>query len=362
MTDAQARLITTAIELQRLADAIQQAAWVSVDTEADSRHCYFEKLCLMQISHPHGDFLVDTLAGVDLTPLMEALKGRELTLHGADFDLRILRRTTGFVPSAVFDTDIAARLLGVLQTGFGALVEKHFGVHLEKASQKADWAQRPLPEKMVKYAIADTHYLKPLADILRSELVRLGRLEWLEQCCADLIERSAITRERDPQMEWRVKGWSVLSGAGLVILRELWHWREKEAQAVDHPPFHILNNERLIQIADIASHRKDFHQLLPPRMSPPRRHRLLEAVRCGQEVKPEDYPILPKVPRTKPDWKAVRRAAEIKAVRDVHAKELGIDASLIASRATIEALARDHDRKLIGELLLPWQRKLLKME
>jgi hypothetical protein len=97
-------------------------------------------------------------------------------------------------------------------------------------------------------------------------------------------------------------------------------------------------------------------------MSPPRRQRLLDAVHCGQEVKPEHYPFLPKVPRTKPDWQAVRRAAEIKAVRDARAKELGIDASLIASRATIEALARDHDRKLVSELLLPWQRKLLKME
>ena len=355
-------MITTPTDLQHLADGVQHAAWVSVDTEADSRHCYFEKLCLMQVSHPRGDFLVDTLAGLDLSPLMQAFGGRELILHGADFDLRILRRTVGFVPAAVFDTDIAARLLGVQQTGFSALVEKHFSVHLEKASQKADWARRPLPEKMVTYAIADTHYLKPLADILRGELVRLGRLDWLQQCCADLIERSAVTRERDPAMEWRVKGWAVLGGAGLAVLRELWHWREAEAQAVDRPPFHILNNERLIQIADHAAHRKDFHPLLPPRMSPPRRQRLLDAVHRGQRVPPADYPLLPRVPRARPDFHAMRRAAQIKAVRDACAKELGIDPSLIASRATMEALARDHDRKLVAELLLPWQRKLLKME
>ena len=355
-------MITTSNDLQRLADGVQRAAWVSVDTEADSRHCYFEKLCLLQVSHPDGDFLVDTLAGLDLSPLMHALGGRELTLHGADFDLRILRRTTGFVPAAVFDTDIAARLLGVQQTGFSVLVEKHFGVHLEKASQKADWARRPLPEKMVKYATADTHYLKPLADILRAELVRLGRLEWLQQCCADLIEHSGVTRERDPQMEWRVKGWSVLNGAGLAVLRELWHWRDAEAQAVDRPAFHILNNERLVQIADLASHRKDFHHLLPPRMSPPRRQRLEEAVGRGQQVPPPEYPFLPRVPRAKPDFRAMRRAAEIKAVRDARAKELGIDASLIASRATVEALARDREAALVSELLLPWQRTLLKME
>lgn len=353
-------MITTPIDLEHLAHGVRHAAWVAVDTEADSRHCYFEKLCLMQVSHPQGDYLVDTLAGMDLSPLMKAFDGKELILHGADFDLRILRRTVGFVPAAVFDTDIAARLLGVQQTGFGALVEKHFSVHLEKASQKADWALRPLPEKMLKYAIADTHYLKPLSDILRAELVRLGRLEWLQQCCADLIERSAITRERDPQTEWRVKGWAVLGDAGLAVLRELWHWREAEAQAVDRPPFHILNNERLIVIADLASHRKEFHQVIPPRMSPPRRHRLLDAVHRGQNVSPADYPFLPKHARTKPDFQAMRRAAAIKSVRDAHAKELGIDPSLIASRATIESLARDHEGTLPS--VMPWQRKLLKME
>lgn len=355
-------MITTPNDLAHLAERVQHAPWVAVDTEADSRHCYFEKLCLLQASHPGGDFLVDTLAGLDISPLMQAFGGRELIFHGADFDLRILRRTTGFVPAAVFDTDIAARLLGVQQTGFSTLVEKHFSVHLEKASQKADWAQRPLPEKMVRYAMADTHYLKPLADILRGELVRLGRIEWLQQCCADLIERSGVTRERDPQMEWRVKGWSVLNGQGLAVLRELWQWRDAEAQAVDRPSFHILNNERLIQIADHAAHRRDFHPLLPPRMSPPRRGRLLDAVRRGQCVPPSEYPFLPKVPRTRPDHRAIRRAAEIKAVRDARAKELAIDSSLIASRATIEALARDREAKLVAELLLPWQRKLLKMD
>lgn len=353
-------MITTPNDLAHLAERVQHAPWVAVDTEADSRHCYFEKLCLLQVSIPHSDSLVDTLAGLELAPLMKALGGRELILHGADFDLRILRRTVGFVPAAVFDTDIAARLLGVQQTGFSALVERHFGVHLEKASQKADWALRPLPEKMVKYAMADTHYLKPLADILRGELVRLGRIEWLQQCCADLIERSAITRERDPQMEWRVKGWAILNGAGLAVLRELWHWRDAEAQAVDRPAFHILNNERLVQIADLVVHRKDFHPLIPPRMSPPRRQRLLDAVRRGHEVKPADYPILPKRPRSRPDFQAMRRADAIRAVRDAHAKELGIDPSLIASRATIESLARDREATLPS--VLPWQRKLLKLE
>jgi ribonuclease D len=353
-------LITTPDDLAHLAERVQRAPWVAVDTEADSRHCYFEKLCLLQVSIPHSDSLVDTLAGLELVPLMKALGDRELILHGADFDLRILRRTVGFVPAAVFDTDIAARLLGVPQTGFSALVEKHFGVRLEKASQKADWAMRPLPEKMVKYAMADTHYLKPLADILRGELVRLGRIEWLQQCGADLIEHSAVTRERDPQMEWRVKGWAILNGAGLAVLRELWHWRDAEAQAVDRPSFHILNNERLVQIADLVAHRKDFHSLIPPRMSPPRRQRLLDAVRRGQNVKPADYPILPKHPRTRPDFQAMRRAAAIKAVRDAHAKELGIDPSLIASRATIESLARDREATLPS--VLPWQRKLLQLE
>ncbi len=352
-------MISTATAIQHLAQRLQDAPWAAVDTEADSRHCYFEKLCLLQVSHPGCDDLVDTLAGLDLAPVFAALQGKELILHGADFDLRILRREAQFTPSAIFDTDLAARLAGVRQTGLGALVHRHFGVQLDKASQKADWGQRPLPERLVRYAIADTHYLKPLADILRGELERLGRLDWLHQCCADLIKRSAFNRERDPEMEWRVKGWTNLGRHAQAVLRELWHWREQEAQATDRPPFHILQNERMVALAGAAIHRKPLDGVIPKRMHPDRRARLLEAVRRGQETPPAKYPSLPRRERMRPVPGFSHRLNELRTARDTAAQQLDMDPTLIASRATLEGLAAKKPGSV--EALLPWQRELLKL-
>src|SRR6185436_398769 len=129
---------------------------------------------------------VDPLAIAQLDPLLDALNAHQLIMHGADYDLRLLRKHHEFVPSAIFDTMVAARLLGERQFGLGSLVEKFLGVKLEKGSQKANWARRPLTERMEIYARNDTHFLKPLADKLRAELESGGRLAWHEESCARL--------------------------------------------------------------------------------------------------------------------------------------------------------------------------------
>ena len=152
-------LISNAAGLIELLPLIERNARVAVDTEADSLHCYREKLCLLQVSLPEGDFLVDPLAGSDLAPLANALARKEIVLHGADYDLRLLRRALNFQPAHLFDTVIAARLLGLRGFSYAALAEKYFSIQLAKGSQKANWALRPLSPKMEEYASNDTHYL-----------------------------------------------------------------------------------------------------------------------------------------------------------------------------------------------------------
>ena len=131
-------LISNAAKLMELLPLIECNGRVAVDTEADSLHCYREKLCLLQVSLPQGDFLVDPLAGNDLAPLANALARKEIVLHGADYDLRLLRRALHFQPAHLFDTVIAARLLGVRRFSYAALVKKYFGIQLAKGSQKAN--------------------------------------------------------------------------------------------------------------------------------------------------------------------------------------------------------------------------------
>src|SRR5436190_1016235 len=133
-------VIDTEQKLAGFLPTLRAATWVALDTEADSLHAYPEKVCLIQISTVSGDELIDPLAGLDLDPLLDALAGHELIMHGADYDLRLLRKHHDFVPGAIFDTMLAARLLGLRQFGLSNLVEHFLGVKLEKGAQKADWA------------------------------------------------------------------------------------------------------------------------------------------------------------------------------------------------------------------------------
>src|SRR4051812_35099094 len=171
-------VIDTAEKLTVFVRMLQAATWVAVDTEADSLHAYPEKICLIQISTISGDNLIDPLAGTNIDPVLDALSGHELIMHGADYDLRLLRKHHEFVPKAIFDTMLAARLLGLRQFSLSHLVENYVGLKLEKGAQKANWDMRPLTEKMERYARNDTRHLKPLADRLKDELQAKGRLAW----------------------------------------------------------------------------------------------------------------------------------------------------------------------------------------
>src|SRR6266478_2101404 len=195
-------MIDTEEKLKAFLGTLQAATWVAVDTEADSLHAYPEKVCLIQISTVAGDELIDPLARVNLDPLLEALAGHELIMHGADYDLRLLRRHHEFVPSAIFDTMLAARLLGLRQFSLSHLVEKYLAAKLEKGAQKANWALRPLTERMERYARNDTHHLKPLAERLRTELETKGRLSWHQESCARLISESTRARPADLDSVW----------------------------------------------------------------------------------------------------------------------------------------------------------------
>ena len=351
------RVIDTDSKLAALLPTLATAAWLAVDTEADSLHAYPEKVCLIQISTTAGDELIDPLASLDLAPLFAAFKHHELILHAADYDLRLLRKHHDFVPPAIFDTMLAARLLGERQFGLSALVEKFLGVKLDKGSQKADWAQRPLTERMEIYARNDTHYLKPLADKLRHELEQKNRLPWHQESCAQLIFECAQPVAIDSDAVWRIKGSYGLDRRALAVLRSLWQWRETEAVSMCRPPFFILNHERMVQIAAAAAAQQPVDPLIPPRMNPRRRDGLSAAVRAGLAVPALELPAIIRQRFNRPSEAEFRRFRELEKIRDARATELGLDPTLIASRATLGDLARDWATH--ADLLMNWQRELL---
>jgi ribonuclease D len=350
-------VIDTEERLTAFLPLLKEATWVAVDTEADSLHAYPEKVCLIQLSTSHGDRLVDPLAGINLDPFLEALSAHELLMHGADYDLRLLRKHHEFVPKAIFDTMLAARLLGYQEFGLSSLVERHLGVRLEKGQQKANWAIRPLSPKMEEYARKDTHYLKRLSDHLQADLEAKGRVGWHQESCERLILESGNQHKADPDAVWRVKGSNRLERPALAVLRELWRWRESEALGGNKPPFFVLSHQALSDIAVAAARDKPLDPLLPRHLSERRRSAIHKAVARGRAVPPELQPRPQRFTSRRPTEGEKKRYLELQKRRDERAAQLCLDPTVIASRATLSDLAHDWDTHV--KELMSWQRELL---
>ncbi|HVY71718.1 MAG TPA: HRDC domain-containing protein [Verrucomicrobiae bacterium] len=351
-------MIDTGQKLAALLPLLHEAAWVALDTEADSLHSYPEKVCLIQLTLPSGDYLIDPLASVNLEPLFTGLRPHRLILHGADYDLRLLYRGRSFVPERIFDTMLAARLLGEMEFGLVHLAAKFLGVQLQKGSQKANWSQRPLTPRMEEYAINDTRHLQPLAALLEQELRAKGRLEWHEETCARLIRDCTRDQEIDPDSLWRIKGADKLDRRGLAVLRELWLWREAEAQHGNKPPYFITPHEQLIVWSGVIAQDRPFEGLIPPRFSPRRREALLTAVQKANKLPMAEWPKHRRNfgTRLRPEDK--HRLDRLIQHRDREAAQLGIDPTLIASKSTLVLLTHNWDAN--APHLMNWQRALLK--
>lgn len=378
-------VIASAQELADLVGKIRATDRVALDTEADSLHSYREKLCLIQISVPSAgilsnvegsretaskplstsleaigrsvcDLIVDPLGDLDLGPLRHALEPSEIVLHGADYDLRMLRRGLNFTPARIFDTLIAVRLLGIREFSLGALVKRFFGVELHKHSQKANWAVRPLPPRMMEYALNDVHYLLPLAGILDDELERVQRRDWFRQSCERAIELASIARERSPDELWRISGAGALDQREGAVLRALWQWREAEAEMADKPPFHILQNHELLKAAEnFASGGVPDYRHFSAR----RRQAFRKAANAALKLPEPEWPVMKRRLGTRPNAETLRRAEQLRQARDKSAAQLRLEPSFIASRSALEAIAADSGRT--KALLVPWQHELLRI-
>ena len=369
--EAEYELIQTDDALEGLVAQVRAADRVALDTEADSLHHYFEKTCLIQVGLQdqakgvEAHLLVDPLAGLDLQPLLDALAHARLVLHGADYDLRMLMAGFGFSPRAeLFDTMLAAQLLGLDRLGLASLVEQYFQVKLSKKAQKADWARRPLSPKLLSYAADDTRYLFGVADRLSAQLAELGRIGWHRESCAHLVEVTAVPRREEPESAWRIKGTGKLTPKELHMLRAAWRWRDGEARSIDRPPFRVLHNTELIDLAVwLAGHprrRPGNNRLVARRCHGGRLASLDENIALARTAPPEQYPEAlrsRRKPGVGPLFKPLRLAG-----REL-AESLGIDPAVLAPRAAIEGIARDLPEDVAGLRaagdLMAWQAEQL---
>jgi ribonuclease D len=327
---------------------------LALDTEADSLHCYHEKLCLIQIATPEFSELLDPLAAVPLEEFIAAINHKELVFHGADYDLRLLNRHANFAPARLFDTMLAARLVGETHVGLAALVKKFFDVELSKASQKANWAQRPLSSQMLDYALCDVQYLLEIEDILTSKLVDLGRMSWLEEWVERMMETCRNVKEKDPEQRWRITGMAKLGPRAQAVGRALWFWRDTEASNWDRPPFYVMSNSDILRIADAAVAGRPFST---PRFPRNRRERFEQTLETALALPDTEWPVTEKRRRPRPDPNFSQRFDNLKAHRDRVARELNLEPALIAPKAAMEAFAARGDT----DLLMNWQCDLLEL-
>ena len=317
---------------------------IAVDTEGASFHRFIDRIYLLQISTRQRSAIIDPLPLGKLDGLGNLLQDKkvEVVFHDADYDLRLLHQDYGWNVNHIFDTRIAAQLLGIKTFGLAALLEQFFGVKLDKKHQRADWSLRPLPPGMLDYAAQDTRYLLELRDQLKSRLEKLERWEWAREEFARL-EGTKWESDENSDAFLRIKGARDLTRRELALLRELVPWRDSVARDIDRATFRVMGNEVLLDIARIAPKTaRDLSGLkgMPRGILDRGATAILSAVQRGLDVAEEHLPKFPRAPKWEREDDFDDRVSRLKSVRDAAAARLQLDPGVLCSRERLEAIAR----------------------
>jgi ribonuclease D len=341
-------LVADAAAFSQLVADLATCTTVAVDTESNSFHAYRERVCLIQFSTATADYIVDPLALRDLSALAPffASPAHEKIFHAAEGDLFGLGRDFQFTFANIFDTMSAARTLGWPQVGLAAVLKSEFDVTLTKKHQRADWGRRPLASDLLDYARLDTHYLASLRDKLYVALTESGR--WPE--ALEDFERIArtppavVSHTLDPQAFWRVKGSRYLTAQQAAVLREVFAYRDSESSRTNQPPFRVIGEPTLLDIAQRAPQTPDDLKNIVA-MTPGQIHRhgraLLDAVQAGLAATPPSPPLVERPPDD-----VQNRYDRLQHWRKTKAQVRGVESDVILPRTTLWDLAKRPPRAL----------------
>lgn len=324
-------------------DHLRDGRRISVDLESDSYHHYAEKIALMQICDGESIFILDPLS-VDPAPLVSLLKdkSKEKIFHDVDYDGRMLLTFLGIKPDPIFDTMIAARILGKEKVGLADLLAEYFGVSADKSFQKADWSRRPLSREMLEYAALDVAYLIDLRDLLAAEMKNIGRMDWAGEEFTRLVENLDPMPEKKASFI-KVKGARDLSPRQLAVLQKLLEWREAKARSMDLPTFKVIGTERLLKIAELrprGRRKLEESRILSERQSARFGGEILKAVEKGAKIPDAKLPGFPAPVHQRRDFYAEKLLRRFKGARDRRAEELGLDPGFLLPNASLKAVAR----------------------
>jgi ribonuclease D len=353
----------------QLLGKLASAREIAVDTEGASFHRFVDRIYLLQLSTREHSAIIDPLCvdAAALAPLGRMLEDAavETVFHDADYDLRLLQQDYGWHVRNIFDTRISAQLLGLKAFGLAALLERYFGVTLDKKHQRADWSMRPLSRDMLEYAAQDTRYLLELRDRLQEELRAKGRLEWAREEFARL-EGTKWDADDAGDAFLRIKGARDLTRRELAVLRELAQWRDTIAREIDRATFRVIGNEQLLEISRLQPRsRDDLGRIkgVGRGLLEQRTREIVAAVERGLAVPEADLPKFAKSARWDRDPLFDTKVTALKTVRDQQSQALDLDPGVLCARDRMEAVARKNPRT-VDELadvpeLRKWQRGVL---
>ncbi len=354
-------LVETSAQLRELVASLSKEPVIAVDTESNSLYAYRERVCLIQFSTAGADYLVDPLALEDMDLLAPVFADPQIEkiFHAAEYDVICLRRDFSYTFTNLFDTMLAARILGRRAFGLGAILEAEFGVQVNKRYQRANWGQRPLPPHLLAYAQVDTHYLLPLRDRLRAELQQSGRWALAEEDFARTCLVEPRPANNHAEALWRINGAHDLDPQHAAVLQELCRYREDVARSLDRPVFKVINDQTLLAVAEAAPREAPALRRVPG-MTPGRLRQhekgLLRAVRRGLEADPL-YP--PKSSR--PDGNFLARLERLRQWRKTAARKMGVNSDVVLPRDLLYDLAREAPSTPAGlDALMagvPWRRE-----
>lgn len=355
-------LITTAERFSNMLKCLKPVSRLAIDIEADSLYHYFEKVCLIQISTDSNTYILDPLAinrVGELAPVM-CNPSVEKVFHAAGYDVRCLRRDYDFVFTNIFDTHIAAQLLGYEFLGLSTLMEELLGVHHSKRRQRDDWSRRPLASEQLEYAAMDTHHLLRLRDVLETDLRLKGRLSWAQEEFE--AEAAAERREKEFDVEGfrRIKGNRELGLQDQLVLRALYLFRDEIARKMDVPPFKVLNNSTLVDLVQrppLSPEEMFKRRGISNRVA---RKYAASIIRIIAEAR-QHKPSVLEAP-TRNNWKPPSRAARsrleaLKLWRNEKATELGLHVGVVFPAYLLENLAIAPPADLEGFASLPGMRQ-----
>jgi ribonuclease D len=342
-------LITQTGDLDAMQRRLAGVETLAVDTESNSLYAYQERVCLIQFSVIEEDFLVDPLALGDLSALGPVFADPriEKVFHAAEYDLICLRRDFGFEVQNLFDTMLAARILGRNEIGLGSLLEAEFGIKLDKRYQRANWGQRPLPEHLLDYARLDTHHLIPLRDRLRAELAareleQLAKEDFRRMALTSLNGSEPMTNGDRPVDCWRISGSHDLSPRQAAILLELCRYRDELARQLDRPLFKVMTDQTLMAIASQPPTSLEELRKLPGMSGGQVRRygqKLLSCVERGSKA----APVHPPRPQ-RPDPRFSERLDALRDWRKSAAVQMGVPSDVVLPRDLMQDLACKNPR------------------